>query len=284
MDSQDNAVVPEALAEPTARRRGVPPKWVGWLFALAAEVSIVLSAPTLWTTDISRVFWSVLGFTVVAFLLLRRWASRRGGYLGLLIVLVFLGYGIASAFQSREPFPQGMVSLSVALATIAAWCFRQHAPRIAARQARSGTGPEAGIENSMEAMAKVGDVLADLAALLPPQWSAARLEFREIGNQRECLFTVEMGGARYTNEVPAHLMDQMSEIRQFTRGPGGRTWFECKAELDPAKTGHYETEFIFREPAWRKQPEAGDYLEETERMTDRTELPVWFLHKMATAG
>ncbi|MFK0004268.1 hypothetical protein [Paenarthrobacter sp. NPDC090522] len=139
-------------------------------------------------------------------------------------------------------------------------------------------------ENSIAAVGQVGEVLAELFPMLQPQWSAAWLEFREIGTHREGLFVFEVDGGRYTNDVPAQLMDQLSEVRQLTRGPGGSTWFECKAELNPAKPGHYETEFIYREPGWMNRPEAGDYLVETERMADRTELPVWFLHKMATAS
>jgi hypothetical protein len=156
---------------------------------------------------------------------------------------------MVGSFGSAAGIPLHAVLSQVigpALAIAAAWCFRQRAPLVPAAAARFGpssAGAPSGLHSSIDAMQNISAVLFELFPTLPPTWSSAWLEFREIGSHRECLFNVETGGARFTTEVPADLADRMSEARSIMRGPGGNTWFAITVTLDPADPGSYQTEF-----------------------------------------
>lgn len=102
--------------------------------------------------------------------------------------------------------------LGPVLAIAAAWCFRQRAPMVPVQHAakpKPSSEPVGGLENSIEGMGKISGVLAELLPTLPPQWSAASMDFSEVGPHREGFISVESEGSLYSAEIPDYLADNL---------------------------------------------------------------------------
>lgn len=262
----------------------VPPEWLGPVLALAAFALIVVGS-IIQGGILLRVIGTPLLVSFFLFIFLRRWASRTKGYIGLAVVLL----AMLGSFGSAGGIPLHAVLSQVigpAMAIAAAWCFRQRAPLTPTAVGRSGSasaGAPGGLHSSIDAMQNITAVLVELFPTLPPTWSSAWLEFREIGSHRECIFNVETEGARFTTEVPAHLADRMSEARSTMRGPGGNTWFAVTVTLDAADPGSYQTEFNYdKEPEWLTEPTKTECLRETLSIRKLGTLPEWAQQRLGS--
>ena len=287
MENQVNSAAQDTDDDQPDRKApgAVPPEWLGPVLALAAFASMVIGS-IIQGGILLGVIGSPLLLTFLLYVFLRRWARRTKGYIGLAVVLL----AMVGSFGSATGTPLHAVlyqTIGPALAVAAAWCFRQRAPLTPAAVAPSGpssAGAPGGLHSSIDAMQNITAVLVELFPTLPPAWSSAWLEFREIGSHRECIFNVETGGARFTTEVPAHLADRMSEARSIMRGPGGNTWFAVTVSLNPTDPGSYQTEFNYdKEPEWLTEPTKTECLSETRRIRKLGTLPEWALHRMGAA-
>ncbi|WP_223941933.1 hypothetical protein [Arthrobacter sp. StoSoilB22] len=288
MENQANSAAQETDDQPDRKVTGpVPPEWLGPVLALAAFASMVIGS-IIQGGILLGVIGSPLLLAFLIYVFLRRWARRTKGYIGLGIVLLLIVSAISSQGRGTVDPMYSLLAhiLGPLLAVAAAWCFRQRAPLTPAAVARSGpssAGAPGGLHSSIDAMQNITAVLVELFPTLPPTWSSAWLEFREIGSHRECVFNVETAGARFTTEVPAHLADQMSEARNIMRGPGGNTWFAATITLNPADPGSYQTDFNYdKEPEWLTEPTKAACLSETRRIRKLGTLPGWAHQRMGS--
>lgn len=118
---------------------------------------------------------------------------------------------------------------------------------------------------------------------LPPGWTYAQVQFREIGRHTEVNGLVrDVAGQMFQWSPPQAVADRFRELRDSTSG-GPTAWYSSRFEVEYDSGKEKLTTNRTDEPQWISPPPAEAYQEELRRAGTADALPDWLRARLDQA-